>query len=457
VDVSDVYDWYKLGQHISNMKGLGKHDFGKGPPGAIISFGDEDLEHQYIQALKKTGLTTTDIDPVDPNQPAGMPKQKTDPTYNVSEADDSDYEIHDRAKLDRVLAKCCRMVVKGQQRDPERFGQVAACVIDPDNRMIYGINLPGPDGTRRHAERVAIDKYRKNIGEIPEGSIVVTTCSPCNSPMTERSGESCKDLLNSVGIHKVYAGYEDPTQHDASDADFRVYVTENDRLWGECQLFAQTFVNSEELTEAFNQPYPFTWEKSEYGDYDANAKLPDGSYLNIMFEHTTPYEVNVSFWRNNSQEVTGEGDAQRVFATVLKAIQEFLKTEQPANISFSASKEVDPSMYYGPDDSVPNPESRAKLYNRLVQRYAAAWGYTARIFDHGETVEYELSPSERPFTENFADGRNPQDKGDSKRHGVPTKASVSTLRKVAKQGGRKGQLAHWMANMKAGRAKARRK
>jgi len=56
--------------------------------------------------------------------------------------------------------------------------------------------------------------------------------------------------------------------------------------------------------------------------------------------------------------------------------------------------------------------------------------------------------------ENFADGKNPQDKGDAKRHGVPTKASVGTLRKVAKQGGRKGQLAHWMANMKAGRAKA---
>ena len=55
--------------------------------------------------------------------------------------------------------------------------------------------------------------------------------------------------------------------------------------------------------------------------------------------------------------------------------------------------------------------------------------------------------------ENFADGKNPQDKGDSKRYGVPTKASVSTLRKVAKQGGRKGQLAHWMANMKSGKNK----
>jgi len=55
--------------------------------------------------------------------------------------------------------------------------------------------------------------------------------------------------------------------------------------------------------------------------------------------------------------------------------------------------------------------------------------------------------------ENFADGRNPQDKGDSKRYGINTKASVSSLRKTAKQGGRKGQLAHWLANMKAGKKK----
>ena len=85
VDVSDVYDWYKLGQHVSNLKGLGKHDFGKGPPSAIMSFGDEDTEHKYIKALKKTGLTTTDIDPVDPKQPKNIKRQKVDPTYNVSE------------------------------------------------------------------------------------------------------------------------------------------------------------------------------------------------------------------------------------------------------------------------------------------------------------------------------------------------------------------------------------
>lgn len=62
VDVSDTYDWYKLGQHISNLKGLGKHDFGQGPPQTVLSFGSEPLEHEYIKYLKQLGLDTHDID-----------------------------------------------------------------------------------------------------------------------------------------------------------------------------------------------------------------------------------------------------------------------------------------------------------------------------------------------------------------------------------------------------------
>jgi hypothetical protein len=86
VNVSDVYDWYKLGQHISDLDGLGKHDFGQGPPSTIMSFGDEDTEHEYIKNLEKTGLELIDIDPIDPKQPKNMPKLKTDPTYNVGES-----------------------------------------------------------------------------------------------------------------------------------------------------------------------------------------------------------------------------------------------------------------------------------------------------------------------------------------------------------------------------------
>jgi hypothetical protein len=56
--------------------------------------------------------------------------------------------------------------------------------------------------------------------------------------------------------------------------------------------------------------------------------------------------------------------------------------------------------------------------------------------------------------ENFADGKNPGRKGLAKRSGVNTKASVSSLRKTAKHStGEKQRMAHWLANMKAGRAK----
>jgi len=59
----------------------------------------------------------------------------------------------------------------------------------------------------------------------------------------------------------------------------------------------------------------------------------------------------------------------------------------------------------------------------------------------GESIEHE----------NFADGKNPQDKGDSKRHGIPTKASLSCLDKIGRGSGRKAQLARWQANMRRGR------
>ena len=56
--------------------------------------------------------------------------------------------------------------------------------------------------------------------------------------------------------------------------------------------------------------------------------------------------------------------------------------------------------------------------------------------------------------ENFADGKNPGRKGLAKRSGVPTKASVSRLRQIAKSSsGEKARMAHWMANMKAGKKK----
>jgi hypothetical protein len=145
------------------------------------------------------------------------------------------------------------------------------------------------------------------------------------------------------------------------------------------------------VAEAFDQPYRSKTEKSESGSFDVLAKLPDGTNLSIMFNHEGNDEWQVEFYRNNSQEVTGKGDAQRIFATVLNAIQKFITKHKPAHLTFAASKETDPTVYYEPGEPQPNPASRAKLYDRLVQRYAKAWGYRAFRADNGRIVMYELS------------------------------------------------------------------
>jgi FMN phosphatase YigB (HAD superfamily) len=65
-----------------------------------------------------------------------------------------------------------------------------------------------------------------------------------------------------------------------------------------------------------------------------------------------------------------------------------------------------------------------------------------------------LEYSAHMVKENFADGRHPGRKGLAKRSGVNTKASISSLRNTAKHSsGEKQRMAHWLANMKAGREK----
>ena len=74
----------------------------------------------------------------------------------------------------------------------------------------------------------------------------------------------------------------------------------------------------------------------------------------------------------------------------------------------------------------------------------------------GSRISYgkDHMPKSSVAKENFADGKKPGRKGLAKRSGVNTKASVSDLRKTAKNStGEKARMAHWLANMKAGRAK----
>jgi pyrimidine deaminase RibD-like protein len=161
-----------------------------------------------------------------------------------------DFQIRNHDKLDAILVRLCDLVIQGQKQDPDGYGMVAAAVLDPNNRCVAALNYQ-TDAGDVHGERAAIDAYRQRFGEIPEGSIILTTCSPCTEPMPERYGDSCRDLISSTAVHKVYAGYRDPSQQTGpGNKTYHLQITRNPKIQQLCKAFADTWLNRQldELT-----------------------------------------------------------------------------------------------------------------------------------------------------------------------------------------------------------------
>lgn len=99
----------------------------------------------------------------------------------------------------------------------------------------------------------------------------------------------------------------------------------------------------------------------------------------------------------------------------------------------------------------------AELYDQGDERFASL-PIELKYFDGGERVKSgPLHPSklgQHSVAENFADGRKPGRKGLSRRVGIPKKATLGQLEKIAKSStGERRRMAQWQLNMRRGRAR----
>ena len=142
-----------------------------------------------------------------------------------------------------------------------------------------------------------------------------------------------------------------------------------------------------QLEEAFDSPYPVKMQKKGKSDepfYRAEFKAADDSKVVVIIdsrEHIDDYEElqwRLSFVRDSKTVRTGQGDAMRIFATILKLTQDFIKKENPKYIEFSSSKLRDPG------------ESRNKLYDRMVKKYAGS-KYKIDTTKSGEDSTWRLT------------------------------------------------------------------
>ena len=84
---------------------------------------------------------------------------------------------------------------------------------------------------------------------------------------------------------------------------------------------------------------------------------------------------------------------------------------------------------------------------------AYANGWAARQYKKAGGGWRKSKGSKNEMEENFADGKNPERKGISKRVGIPKKPTLTQLAKLAKAKGEKGRMARWQLNMRRGKKK----
>ena len=124
------------------------------------------------------------------------------------------------------------------------------------------------------------------------------------------------------------------------------------------------------LNEVLNKPYSYTKVKTLADPtadkaYASYFEPDDESEVDVIFtgkEHmddTDHLDWEIEFERDGNKTITGEGDALRIIATVMKIVKDFIKIEDPKYMNLMAAK---------PKGSDKKLSGRERLYSRLIQK-----------------------------------------------------------------------------------------
>jgi hypothetical protein len=110
---------------------------------------------------------------------------------------------------------------------------------------------------------------------------------------------------------------------------------------------------NEFLAELGDRPYQMKPRWTNDGGQDKKTViLPDNKGLEITVDQMDDFAL-VNFYVNQSQRLTGGGDAVAIFSTVINELQDFVRKRRPPLLVFTGSY----------DDA-----SRIRLYDRLANR-----------------------------------------------------------------------------------------
>jgi hypothetical protein len=202
-------------------------------------------------------------------------------------------------------------------------------------------------------------------------------------------------------------------------------------------------------SESLDAPYP---AEMKFGPYQVtgSATTQSGDQLNvIIFRHPPEFRPGpagvrkkaetweISFDRNESLDLTGAGDQQRILATVANVVTQFMDKVQPERVKFSAK--------------AADGRGRRTLYRRMASMLAKKYGYTVRETDttRDNAVADHYYILEKPKAQQG------MEEGNKAQKGIPANATLAQLDQIRSSttDPEKRKRAHWLANMRRGSKK----
>ena len=163
----------------------------------------------------------------------------------------------------------------------------------------------------------------------------------------------------------------------------------------------------EYITEVFDKPYKWSGGNVAKGSIspknqgipeEYRFKTSDGGTIEVTANHfwieldrkmagvtikEAGHTIAIEFVKTtkgkSTYELTGEGDAMRILATVLDIIKSIIKKHEPMTILFSADK------------GGKKKGGRAGAYGAIVKRFAGKMGYKSDRDDKQTSVRWQLT------------------------------------------------------------------
>lgn len=135
-----------------------------------------------------------------------------------------------------------------------------------------------------------------------------------------------------------------------------------------------------QIRELFDRPSEIdrTRDEESLVRYDG---FISGDQLTVEFTEIREGDWKIEFRTGGRMDARGDkgGEEVQIFATVLKAINEFVQDREPRMLVFTAAK-----AEFGSETG------RASLYDRMVRRFAGRAGYVYQVRDDDDRKIFVL-------------------------------------------------------------------